>query len=108
MPPFQKKSSVIESVHGDDVAVATPKIDRRDTVKIGDPGIVWRAPNATLDDQPLPAIVLKVGGRRTLSLYVFTDSGTRVVRGARHWTDPDFQSPGIDTTQLSSWSFNDE
>ncbi len=109
--PFEKKKIVntVESVRAavDGDTLIAPERDRRDTVRISDT-VVWRAPNSSLSDKPLPAIVLSVGGRRTLSLYVFTDSGTRVVRGARHWTDPDFDNPNIDTTQLSSWSFNDE
>lgn len=109
--PFQKKAtSVIEPVNAGpgDQPVGENKTDRRDKVRIGDSGIVWRSPGSSMSDKPLPALVLSVGGRRTLSLYVFSDSGTRIVRGARHWTDPDFDNTNIDTSQLSSWSFNDE
>lgn len=108
MPPFQKKQpSVIEAVEPVRETRTAEVKDRRDSVKIGDI-VYWYAPSNNKEGRPCPAMVFNVGGRRTLGLYVFSESGPRVITGARHWTDPDFSNRDVDATQLSSWSFNDE
>jgi hypothetical protein len=98
------KASTIEAVKSPESA---PGKDRRDSVVIGDT-VHWWAPSNNRQGRPCPAIVLFAGGRRTLSLYVLSEAGPRIVSGARHWTDSDFSNPLIDASQLSSWSFKDE
>ena len=57
--PFEKKkpASTVESIHAAGDTLVAPERGRRDTVRIADT-VVWRAPNSTLADKPVAAIVL--------------------------------------------------
>jgi len=87
--------------------VEVNKPDRRDCVRVGQPGIVYFAPGDRFG-KPAPAQVWIVGGRRTLGLFVMTPGGLRLETGSRHVSDPEFDTGSEAAATLSSWAFYDE
>ncbi len=81
--------------------------DRRDCVRVGQPGIVYFAAGDRFG-KPAPAQVWIVGGRRTLGLFVMTPGGLRLETGSRHVSDPEFDTGSEAAATLSSWAFFDE
>lgn len=80
---------------------------RHDSVRINEPGIVCWEPGDS-GGVPVPAMVIRPYGRRTLELLTFSNSGMKYVSGARHKDDPDLKDNHELQAVTYTWGFNDE